>query len=154
MEENKYYVPEISEFHVGFRFQVKDLDDDLVNTVWRDDEVLDWSSFVVFHDYIKKGDIRVPYLTKEDIEAEGWDFDNNMGEEPGDGDIGFVLEPCKPFEPTPSPYIQYVLMYNTKTHFAVIERIVDCGSGREDMLFRGKIKNRSEFRRILKMIRV
>jgi hypothetical protein len=65
-EENKYYVPEISEFHVGFECELKD-----------NDKVHEW--FPIMCTMSTPFDVdsshysaRVKYLDKEDIESLGF----------------------------------------------------------------------------------
>ena len=69
-----YFVPDIEDIRVGYECEIKPTGS----------EELDWMPYVIngdtaFKYYKTKGkgatSIRVPYLTKEQIEAEGWVFD-------------------------------------------------------------------------------
>lgn len=68
-EENKYYVPDITEFHVGFEFEF------LKNTTWMKESFLCNSQFeFTFDDFPELSKLsRVKYLDKEDIESLGWE---------------------------------------------------------------------------------
>ena len=66
-----YFVPDIEDIRVGYECEIKPTGS----------EELDWMPYVIngdtaFKYYKTKGkgatSIRVPYLTKEQIEAEGW----------------------------------------------------------------------------------
>jgi len=66
-EENKYYTPQIEEFHVGFECEVKD-----------NDKVHEW--FPIMCTMSTPFDVdsshysaRVKYLDREDIESLGWE---------------------------------------------------------------------------------
>ena len=85
MENNKYFIPDIEDFYVGVVYEKysKGLQIDefgrLIPEGIRDDEVK-WRECVIkypsdiLHTSIAldKETIRVPYLAKEQIEAEGW----------------------------------------------------------------------------------
>ncbi len=102
-DNNKYYVPEISDFHVGFNFEYRirnrdggiltlengeELKSNEVSKEWI--PCNDFSEFDYFDEsgisrvlgLIKNGDVRVKYLDKQDIESCGWIekiWDNNSG---------------------------------------------------------------------------
>ena len=63
-ENNKYYVPEISEFHVGFEYE--ELRKDWVK--------LTYGGFLpeTINEYLKKGKLRVKHLDQQDILNLGW----------------------------------------------------------------------------------
>ena len=64
---DKYYTPEIEEFHVGFEYECKKLDED----VWK---VSDFTLNSIFGAYlINEGRVRVKHLDREDIEGEGYE---------------------------------------------------------------------------------
>lgn len=66
-EDNKYYVPKLSDFHVGYEYEKSD-----------DENIQEWHTEIKNIDfewldiYIEDGRIRVPYLTQGQIKAEGW----------------------------------------------------------------------------------
>lgn len=129
---NKYYTPEIEEFHEGFDFEVD----------WSKDEGWDDQTYSL-HDIhlidienaLDLDKIRVKYLDREDIESFGFkqvhydQFEKNYYEKDG---LVFGLEFGEEGE--------------IHIHHTVRERVY--------VLFNGKIKNKSEFKRILKQIGV
>lgn len=71
--ENKYYTPDIKDIKLGDYYEVY-IDDN-----WEKLELIKESGHIIIDfDFWKKGienkEIRVPYLTKEQIEAEGWEM--------------------------------------------------------------------------------
>ena len=135
MEENKYYTPEIEEFHVGFECER--------NSIGFDDE---WHKEVVyagFKDGIWKSNIdhimstlkdgcdayRVKYLDKKDIES-----------------FGFKL------------YIstddRYGFEYDIKDGNTVVGGFTDTQDEENVMLYETYfyVKNKSEFKRLLKQV--
>jgi hypothetical protein len=67
--ENKYYTPEIEEFHVGFEYEAKpkgSIHIDYMPFIWRGNNSL-ISEFT-------SATLRVKYLDREDIESLGWEF--------------------------------------------------------------------------------
>tara|TARA_R110000764_G_scaffold234790_6_gene328888 strand:- start:199 stop:606 length:408 start_codon:yes stop_codon:yes gene_type:complete len=129
--ENKYYTPEIEEFHVGFEYEFRTLKG------W-DKEVMSWNDYPSYAgDYIgeaiKETDgIRVKYLDQEDIESFGFELR-------GDTYYGFTVL-NKP-DPT---WLE--LRYGGWGS----ELILNTDQGY--VLFRGVIENKSELKRVLKMI--
>lgn len=84
MEESiKYFQPDITDIRVGYECEVK----------WHTyGDGINWRSYIV-----KAGDsilttnnVRVPYLTKEQIEAEGWVRQNNYFDETKKQRLGLI----------------------------------------------------------------
>jgi hypothetical protein len=77
--ENKYFTPDIEDIRVGYECEVKVVSGD--REKWQR-TVLEWYDVeVLVHLWAKRqAEYRVPYLTKEQIEAEGWvvDYDFHM----------------------------------------------------------------------------
>lgn len=63
--ENKYYVPEIEDFHVGFEYEIN-------NNPWELKKVSVSMDLEAIQYHIKNGDIRVKYLNQDDIESLGF----------------------------------------------------------------------------------
>ena len=73
--ENKYFTPDIEDMTVGYEVE------QLINQKWKkelfakgsylpeNNDLLQWA-----HRCIIRNTLRVPYLTKEQIEAEGWEL--------------------------------------------------------------------------------
>jgi len=69
---NKYYIPELEEFHVGFRFESSveaSLIDSGKGNTWNDDCL---ENFVDFDGLGDNENLRVKYLDRADIEELGW----------------------------------------------------------------------------------
>jgi len=65
--ENKYYTPSIEDIHVGYICQTNDRNTDNPNWI---DKIFFLDDFESLDSYLHF--YRTPYLTKEQIEAEGW----------------------------------------------------------------------------------
>ena len=65
MEENKYYTPELEEFHIGFEYEWLD-----EHNIWHKEETPLEITKEGFKD--QTYGLRVKYLDKEDIESLGW----------------------------------------------------------------------------------
>lgn len=74
MEKSKYYTPELEEFHVGFEYEIEDLGDDGRTRVWRPQIFEGEETRTYFIEELRKGEIRVKYTDREDIESLGWEF--------------------------------------------------------------------------------
>lgn len=75
--DNKYYIPTIDEFHVGFEYEYQD-----DNKVWSTSEItlLDTKISTLVGIYNKDFATRVKYLDKDDIESLGWKYYNIKGD--------------------------------------------------------------------------
>lgn len=70
LNKSKFYVPNISEFHVGFECEIASINNNWNITGWRK-KVIDVSDeFTLFGTHPNL--YRVKYLDKEDIESLGW----------------------------------------------------------------------------------
>jgi hypothetical protein len=151
MEQNKFYIPDISEFYVGFEYEFQEqfMVDDRSETDWRKEKI-EFSGYIQYIDeYLEEDRIRVKYLDKEDIES-----------------LGF-----KSIDPNPLNLFNLnKYNYNITTYKIVTSgRIGENGFPEEEIkeegfviyksylgsvLFKGNIKNKSELIKILKMIGV
>jgi hypothetical protein len=73
--ENKYYTPDISDLHIGYECEWKDCDE----YAFEKKDEYPWESITIEEldlenlvEDLEEGRIRTPYLTKEQLEAEGW----------------------------------------------------------------------------------
>ena len=64
--ENKYFTPDIEDIHAGYECEL------LIYDKWEPNIVKPYTALESVVKCIKDKVIRVPYLTKEQIEAEGW----------------------------------------------------------------------------------
>ena len=138
--ENKYYTPDISEFHVGFECESNYI---LVNNGEKDLSkfipfTFTKSNFAYMIDaYIEdayRTEFRVKYLDKDDIESLGFEHDQSTK----DG----------------SYFYSGTLMTENQWCINLKDFIVDIYdiNGKSDFRFNGFIKNKSELKQILKMI--
>ena len=74
--ENKYYTPDISEFHVGFEYYEKILDNYFIKIYGTNKDVplleSDESLFYSIEEELNEGNVCCKYLDKEDIESFGF----------------------------------------------------------------------------------
>jgi hypothetical protein len=148
----RYYVPSIEEFHVGFEYEMKDIADDLVSETWRKlilDNPYDMSTIERYLD--TTSDIRVKYLDREDIEKLGWrqygDFDNWFCKKVRGYEAYYYLTPTT-FHGQNSWMIEFDIIVLD------IEGKVEKIYKKQDTLFDGKIKNKSELKKLFKMIQI
>ena len=66
--ENKYFTPDIEDIHAGYECEL------LIFDKWEPNIVKSYTELRSVDECIKDKVIRVPYLTKEQIEAEGWEL--------------------------------------------------------------------------------
>ena len=133
---DKHYTPEISEFHFGFEYEIYEDFDHLPKKSWHkqiygtDGHNPEQIGFVSLNHLDK---FRVKYLDRKDIEECGFEF--------------------IPDQPLPRYKIQ---IGSTKDgHFELIQsfhNIVKIMQGYEWVRFYGTIKNKSEFKKILKQV--
>lgn len=141
MNKNKYYTPEIEEFHVGFEYEyntmsecgsstryVKDIfkDTDNVNDLFKD-LPNDW------YDYP-----RVKYLDREDIESLGWEGQKANSVYFKKGKYRLV----------------HWLSDNKIGRDISIYESYDGGTQEEALIRKAIIKNKSELKRLLKQLNI
>jgi len=140
---NKYYTPEIEEFHFGFEFESNYVlfGKDWTKVVLSEEHDWFYSSYV--NDAVPT-EFRVKYLDKEDIESLGWKFDkiSNEGQwkffkdniclyyRPKTHELGiFTIDPSK------SDYMMKHIMDNKQIHILII-------------------KNKSELKKLMKQLNI
>ena len=142
---SKYYTPEIEEFHVGFEYEIKR------HGVWGKET---WSELLhenynvdIQHNdptevFLESDDwIRVKYLDREDIESLGCKL---IGKK-DNGSLLFEKEYiCK----------RAMEMNNAAIYFVALSNHILIYNDSGETMFTGTVKNKSELKRILKMIGV
>ena len=76
----KYYVPEINEFHIGFEYEYEDINESGSTTSWYKTIVKENECYII-DQHLKYSDnlnLRVKYLSREDIESLGWKFNTDL----------------------------------------------------------------------------
>ncbi len=146
MEESKYYTPSIEEFHIGFEFECQDLSTALwmdcvyrLNWMLEDMDISEW-----LDDQYSFG-IRVKYLDREDIESLGFNNSNHQD--------SIFLKPIKHFMGRPAEAIG--INFNDRSDHVLVFYVPDGSKIPAGVnLFVGTIKNKSELKKVLKMIGV
>jgi hypothetical protein len=133
MEDNKYYIPEISEFFVGFEYEMLNKD------IWEQHTISDSETLSYFMFRLQQSTlnsvVRVKYLDKYDIESLGWiDISNEDS----------------PFDLKSYTYKTYILIRDNLTNIKIFK--MDLNKDFRGELFQGTIKNISELRKLLKQI--
>lgn len=70
--ENKYYTPNIEEFHVGFEYERLYQNDDILYQWDKEEMSVNFLTLDDIDNEILNEEIRVKFLDKEDIESLGW----------------------------------------------------------------------------------
>jgi hypothetical protein len=132
LKDNKFYVPKIEEFRVGFEFEYQDIEyakwvKSVYKIGWRENES-------PMEDYLEWGNIRVKLLDREDIDEVGFThigaswFENK--------ELDCRIRKWKDLE--------LDIYKNWSTNDGNISDMCK--------VFAGKIKNKSELQQILKMV--
>ena len=128
----KYYTPDITEFHVGFEFEEFEQEQWVKATS-------DGSDIYHIDRYqIKDNKIRVKYLDQSDIESLGWSFEKKH---PGLEQLQFTKDLGGPLD-------DLCLEYDLESHYL---RISWYGDG-DVTRFSGTIKNKSELNKLMQQL--
>lgn len=135
--ETKYYTPKDEEFHIGFEFESK-IGNGLIHPSFYE-ENQEWKQTVVqqgdFFTTIDPKSVRVKFLDQEDIEGLGWYHDQTTK----DGAVFFF-----------GSFDQFSLIcHNHHLKFDDNYTNVRISVMLGDNLFDGKIKNKSELKRLM-----
>jgi hypothetical protein len=144
MENNKYFVPDIEDFRFGYEFE-KNYSSS--GGDWYPTKIVAYLDFEGLDFYIKEGLLRTPYLTKEQIEAEGWfDVDKDKSYRTS----GFIIKFSKG---------NYMLGFNEETCFVSIMPIDPVkwewiNTTTFWYAYQGECKSINEFRFICKLLKI
>jgi hypothetical protein len=129
-ELEKYYIPEISEFHVGFEYEWSEDGSKIwiEETADQDDVLLAYSSYEHNDEYNEE--YRVKYLDREDIKSEGWIWEDSL--------LGLK-------SPQNYSFGDYWMICN-------YDKTVKIKKRGGETLFCGTIKNKSKFKGILQQV--
>jgi len=153
--ENKYYIPEIKDLHVGYECEIQDApiiesnwtfptDRYTVRTnIWYSGKLTYHAIENIYKSVRSLKDIRVPYLTREQIEKEGWllSQDSILTDDFGISIFGINALKNKSIDYTP------------KNHKLVIKTYLYNPEAPE-YLFYGICKSINEFRTIIKLLNI
>lgn len=143
--ENKYYTPELNEFCEGFRYEYNYNEQGWVNTIFTigsgdiDCMAGEWYDFSPNNPRTKT---RVKYLDKNDIESLGWNIYSN-----GDYWRGVYKQ-----ENTDFSKPQIVITGHTDNVYTIFGLTEEGGDIFN--LFIGKIKNKSELKKLMKQLNI
>lgn len=160
--DKKYYTPDISEFYIGFEYEIEDLHDNLVDRTYRS-VIGNWIELNIVmddweHEYNNFANLyRVKYLDKEDVESLGFievDYNKILYTE------YLYLETTKVFEK--EDYKLYLRIENNPTTdinmvITVLDKVRCTNEDltyKEVYLFKGCIKNKSELKVLLKQLNI
>lgn len=127
--ENKYFTPDITDIHVGYELEIRQ------GNMWKSDKV---QSNDCFCDFVDMDGYRVPYLTKEQIEAEGWEFIKHHA---GTEHYNFEKD-------------EYSLYVDFDFREEIYLKIYTGGYYNEFNYFSGKCKDINTFRKICKLLEI
>ena len=128
MENNKYFTPNIEDLHIGYELEHLSATG-YITTKFEID-----SSLPALQELIKLNQIRVPYLTKEQIEAEKWEYLS-------EGYIGHQSFYKDDFEMS-CFYDKHLLKIIKKEKVKTV------------VLYQGRCKCINEFRKIIKLLEI
>ena len=155
MDKDKYYIPTIDEFCVGFEYEYKFRNEEWRNYVYDATQVLKSNyhfddhgcALEAIEDDILNTYIRVKYLDKEDIESLGWSLDIK----PMDNDTWLWL-PDDLYYGINKEHCNFLLSYNIKDNHCII-RIDNYSTSKWDVqIFNGSIKNKHELKILMKQL--
>ena len=129
--ENKYFIPDIEDVHVGYELEHLSATG-YITTKFEID-----SSLPALEQLIKLNQVRVPYLTKEQIETEGW----SKAKAP-------IVTIKHDFYEIPYIKDNFRIDYNFKNN--LINILENNGVN----LFYGKCKDINTFRKIIKLLNI
>ena len=131
--ENNYYTPELSDLHLGYECEVK------VGEGWEKTNLTDSIQFPHVELRLSQGRLRTPYLTKEQIEAEGWKSKTEYT-----GKFRFVFEKGNSW-----------LAWNPEENMMTIVPIDPSKEFYEhNVRYAGSCPSINEFRKITKLLRI
>ena len=139
MESNKYYQPKIEEFYVGFEYEIQDIETAQFGTcIFKDGESVE---NLLNGDY---GEVCVKYLNREDIE----EVLNTKQLKGSDVELNFQL--------IINDKLFYEVDYDTEDKKLVVEKWVGVFENTSNCytLFKGKVVNKSELKKIMQMLNI
>ncbi len=157
-EENKYYIPEIEEFHPGFEFEYLTVDDDWQKDIFDsvkpgDHEQMPFDLIKRIFNSDRSKELRVKYLDREDIEGMG--FSELTSEDKIKTNCGMVGGTSfKKIVENEKIRITFILQFSGV--YMMINKLTERSLRGYNEFFRicfdGKLKNKSELKKVLKQI--
>jgi hypothetical protein len=147
--EEKYYVPDREDFKEGFEYEklyntYSPPDFKLTDSKWFKQVFDDFTSEenYLFNRDFESNSIRVPFLTKEDIEKEGWVF-SGIITTPNGGIINHQLNNFK-----------YRTFYNYNSKILEVYEVIKDVYQKDLMIFRGICRCINDFKTICKLLNI
>lgn len=139
MMENKYYTPKMEEFHEGFEYEFKHRD--YPDSEWKKCLTPEWNPEREDSPLFKTNlsEYRVKYLDREDMEKEGFIIDRQEG---------FTFVSSSMLIKGREIKEGLEIIYNTESKWLLIT------TGGNVTRFSGECKNISEFRKLIKMLKI
>lgn len=143
MEDEKYYVPAVEEFHIGFEYEIVEFTshNGEPRSLKYTKKVLDAKKYGWWdlEGAIKNNNARVKHLDREDIESLGFFCGTTSGVCASYGKRDDKQE------------LRFVLHEQYHNNTIKIERVLYYDAGKET-IFEGTIKNKSELKKLLKQL--
>lgn len=142
--ENKYFTPDIEDIRVGYEYEQHFETEDWQPSVYSETH----ANLFNFKCWIKLGRIRVPYLTKEQIEVEGWEYQTTNKirnwyeiESPENGGnwYGYYIYKAQ-------------LIHDSEMKYVKISFCFDCANW--ETVFEGECKDINTLRSVMKLLRM
>lgn len=145
MNNEKYYIPTIEEFHVGFEYETNVFYDHprhpkFKQTEWVSQIVDEIDEFEDLKDSIESGLIRVKYLDKEDIESLGFKWCSSDSR-----DSIYAVDNIKSFG---NVYYYRIIHCESKNNVIIQLMYIEPYLSPKTV-FNGTIKNKSELKKVL-----
>lgn len=137
MNINKYYTPVLEEFHIGFRFETKLMEDSWFPIITNYKSFIEWGKSNTLYKSIQNNNIRVKYLDQQDIEELGWKINSD----------GYYFKPKGIGE-------QYFLERIKKDIWRITCENHTGEKEEVEQLFLGKIKNYNELKQVMKFLNI
>jgi len=125
--ENEYFIPDIEDIYIGYELEHLSANG-YIETKFEIN-----SSLHALQELIKLNQIRVPYLTKEQIEAEGWEYEKEI-----------KTVQCYDKE-------NIFIAYSEKTHRMLIRKH---NNETWKTIYFGRCKDINAFRKIIKLLEI
>lgn len=137
-QEPNYFTPSIEDIHVGYEFEAFLANPKKKDRVWKpqiyENKWVD--KYLDFEYMLKEGRIRVPYLTKEQIEKEGWKKQGSN----------------KFYEKHKNSKIYY--LWVTENRISINEGMFGLLYWKVPQIYRGECKDINTFRHISKLLNI
>ena len=147
--ENKYYIPDIEDLCIGYELEL------LCVIEGNNEKEETWKKTIIYNLYVENKEefiksVRVPYLTNQQIEAEGWTYYQNI-----------------PDMVVPEGYIEYykdvewfkvVISISETSHYLDVQKVfqnVQIGNELQEFrntIYNGECKDINTFRLIQKLL--